>query len=115
MNRDQIRGASRHVKGRAQTTLGGLTGDPGGYGDSYYKVHPSAKTVSSVSEAGTWTATYSVPLREKASTSSDKLVQIPRGTELKQLQREGSWLKVQYTSGGDTQTGWVNTSFISQA
>ncbi len=29
MNRDQIRGASRHVKGRAQTTLGGLTGDPG--------------------------------------------------------------------------------------
>lgn len=29
MNRDQIWGASRHVKGRAQTTLGGLTGDPG--------------------------------------------------------------------------------------
>ena len=28
MNRDQIRGASRHLKGRAQTTLGGLTGDP---------------------------------------------------------------------------------------
>lgn len=29
MNRDQIRGASRHLKGRAQTTLGGLSGDPG--------------------------------------------------------------------------------------
>ncbi|MEE7449897.1 CsbD family protein [Methylobacterium radiotolerans] len=29
MNRDQIRGASRHLKGRAQTALGGLTGDPG--------------------------------------------------------------------------------------
>ncbi|MGP4849135.1 CsbD family protein, partial [Marinobacter sp. 1Y8] len=28
MNRDQIRGASRHVKGRAQSTLGGITGDP---------------------------------------------------------------------------------------
>lgn len=28
MNRDQFRGASRHIKGRAQTTLGGLTGDP---------------------------------------------------------------------------------------
>lgn len=28
MNRDQIRGASRHLKGRAQTALGGLTGDP---------------------------------------------------------------------------------------
>lgn len=28
MNRDQFRGASRHLKGRAQTTLGGLTGDP---------------------------------------------------------------------------------------
>ncbi|MEE7493430.1 CsbD family protein [Methylobacterium oryzae] len=28
MNRDQIRGASRHIKGRAQTALGGLTGDP---------------------------------------------------------------------------------------
>lgn len=29
MNRDQIHGASRHLKGRAQTALGGLTGDPG--------------------------------------------------------------------------------------
>lgn len=28
MNRDQIRGASRHLKGRAKTALGGLTGDP---------------------------------------------------------------------------------------
>ncbi len=28
MNRDQIRGASRHLKGRAQTALGGVTGDP---------------------------------------------------------------------------------------
>lgn len=28
MNRDQISGASRHLKGRAQTALGGLTGDP---------------------------------------------------------------------------------------
>ena len=28
MNRDQIRGASRHLKGRAQTAIGGLTGDP---------------------------------------------------------------------------------------
>ena len=28
MNRDQFRGASRHLKGRAQTALGGLTGDP---------------------------------------------------------------------------------------
>ncbi|WP_106122486.1 SH3 domain-containing protein [Nesterenkonia sandarakina] len=93
----------------------GLKGDPGGYGDEYYKVHPSAKTASSASAAGTWTSTYSVPLREKAATSSDKLVQIPRGAELQQLQREGSWLKVQYTAGGDTHTGWVNTSYISQA
>jgi len=93
----------------------GLKGDPGGYGDSYYKVHPNAKTVSSVSAADTWTASYSVPLREEASTSSDKLVQIPRGAELKQLKREGSWLKAEYTSGGETHTGWVNTSYISQA
>jgi uncharacterized protein YjbJ (UPF0337 family) len=28
MNGDQFRGASRHLKGRAQTALGGLTGDP---------------------------------------------------------------------------------------
>ncbi len=28
MNRDQIRGASRHLKGRAQSAVGGLTGDP---------------------------------------------------------------------------------------
>ncbi|MEL6063446.1 MULTISPECIES: CsbD family protein [unclassified Methylobacterium] len=28
MNRDQIRGASRHLKGRAQTAFGGLGGDP---------------------------------------------------------------------------------------
>ena len=28
MNRDQFSGASRHLKGRAQTALGGLTGDP---------------------------------------------------------------------------------------
>jgi uncharacterized protein YjbJ (UPF0337 family) len=29
MNGDQFRGASRHLKGRAQTVVGGLTGDPG--------------------------------------------------------------------------------------
>lgn len=28
MNRDQFRGASRHLKGRVETTLGGITGDP---------------------------------------------------------------------------------------
>ncbi|TXN81112.1 CsbD family protein [Methylobacterium sp. WL8] len=28
MNRDQFRGASRHLKGRAQTAVGGITGDP---------------------------------------------------------------------------------------
>jgi uncharacterized protein YjbJ (UPF0337 family) len=28
MNRDRIQGASRHLKGRAQTALGGITGDP---------------------------------------------------------------------------------------
>ena len=28
MNRDQFSGASRHLKGRAQTALGGVTGDP---------------------------------------------------------------------------------------
>ena len=28
MNSDQFRGASRHLKGRAQTAVGGLTGDP---------------------------------------------------------------------------------------
>ncbi len=28
MNRDQIRGASRHLKGRAQTAVGALAGDP---------------------------------------------------------------------------------------
>ena len=29
MNRDQFQGASRHLKGRAETALGSLTGDPG--------------------------------------------------------------------------------------
>ena len=28
MNRDEFRGAKRHLKGRAQSTLGGITGDP---------------------------------------------------------------------------------------
>ncbi|MFD0934673.1 CsbD family protein [Methylobacterium trifolii] len=28
MNRDEFRGAKRHLKGRAQSALGGLTGDP---------------------------------------------------------------------------------------
>ncbi|MCJ2043685.1 CsbD family protein [Methylobacterium sp. J-078] len=28
MDGDQFRGASRHVKGRAQTAIGGITGDP---------------------------------------------------------------------------------------
>nr|WP_281366276.1 SH3 domain-containing protein [Nesterenkonia sandarakina] len=54
-------------------------------------------------------------MRETAATSSDKLVQIPRGAQLEQLQREGSWLKVRFTQGGDTHTGWVNTSYILQA
>lgn len=29
MNRDQLSGATRHLKGRAQTAIGGITGDPG--------------------------------------------------------------------------------------
>ena len=29
MNRDQVQGGARHLKGRAQTTLGALTGDAG--------------------------------------------------------------------------------------
>ncbi|NEU10912.1 CsbD family protein [Methylobacterium sp. BTF04] len=29
MNRDEFRGAKRHLKGRAQSTIGGMTGDPG--------------------------------------------------------------------------------------
>ena len=28
MNRDEVQGATRHLKGRAQTALGGVTGDP---------------------------------------------------------------------------------------
>ena len=28
MNRDRIQGATRQLKGRAETTFGGLTGDP---------------------------------------------------------------------------------------
>ncbi|MGY2053222.1 CsbD family protein [Methylobacterium sp. JK268] len=29
MNSDRLQGGARHIKGRAQTVLGGLTGDPG--------------------------------------------------------------------------------------
>ena len=28
MNRDEFRGAQRHLRGRAQSTIGGITGDP---------------------------------------------------------------------------------------
>ena len=92
-----------------------LQGDPGGWGDSYYAVHPSASTVSHVSSTDQWTASFSVPLREEPSTSAEKLVQIQRGTTLSALERRGDWIRVEYTHAGDSYTGWVSTGYITQA
>ncbi|MDR5711880.1 SH3 domain-containing protein [Nesterenkonia flava] len=63
----------------------------------------------------TWRATYSVPLREEPSTSSEKLRQVPRNTTLRALEQRGEWLRAEYDHDGETVTGWVNTGFISQA
>ena len=56
-----------------------------------------------------------MPLREEASTSSDKLAQIPRGAVLDAGERSGSWIQVQFTHEGEELTGWVNTRYVTAA
>nr|WP_235928726.1 SH3 domain-containing protein [Nesterenkonia haasae] len=86
----------------------GLSGNPGGWGDTYFDAHGGTQTSSTVTSAGDWQATYSVPLREEPSSSSDKLVQIPRGEVLRTGERRGSWVQVEH----DGVIGWVNTTFV---
>ena len=93
----------------------GLTGDPGGWGDSYFDVHGGTQSASAFAAAGQWTAGYSVPLREEPSSDSEKLVQIPRGAVLDAGERSGSWLQVEFTHDGEPLTGWVSTRFITLA
>ncbi len=98
------------------TGLTGNNNDPGGYGDSYFEVHGTGTdTVSTASSAEIWNASYSVPLREEADSSSEKLLQIPRGAELEKLDEDGSWIQVRYTEDGETLTGWVNTDYVAVA
>ena len=98
------------------TGLNGWDNDPGGYGESYLEVHGTGvDTVSSTSSAEIWNASYSVPLREEADSSSDRLVQIPRGSELEKLGEDGSWIQVRYTGEDETLTGWVNTDYVMAA
>lgn len=88
----------------------GLSGDPGGWGDTYFNAHSGTQTSSSsTSSPGQWQATYSVPLREGPNADSDKLAQIPRGEVLRTGQSRGSWIQVEY----DDAIGWVNTAFIA--
>ncbi|GFZ90736.1 hypothetical protein GCM10011359_20110 [Nesterenkonia alkaliphila] len=93
----------------------GLSGNPGGYGDSYYEVHgsggsgPAGPAAASPDSQGL--ATYSVPLREEPSSSAERLAQIPRGAVLTTGERTGGWLKAQY----DGFTGWVRAQYITPA
>ena len=74
-----------------------------------------ADSVSTASSAEIWNASYSVPLREEADSSSEKLLQIPRGAELEKLDEDGSWIQVRYAEDGETHTGWVNTDYVIAA
>ncbi len=93
----------------------GLSGDPGGWGDSYFEVHGGTQSASAQTSAGQWTAVYSVPLREQPDSQSDRLAQIPRGAVLQTGQRSGSWIEVEYQQEGETLTGWVNTRYVTTA
>ncbi|WP_243729020.1 transglycosylase family protein [Nesterenkonia sphaerica] len=86
----------------------GLSGNPGGWGNSYFNIHAVTQTSSATTSAGQWRATYSVPLREEPSSSADKLAQIPRGEVLRTGERRGSWVQVEH----DGAVGWVNTAYV---
>ncbi|WP_438830129.1 transglycosylase family protein [Nesterenkonia natronophila] len=86
----------------------GLTGNPGGWGDSYFDAHAVTQTSSAFTSADQWRASYSVPLREGPSSSADKLAQIPRGEVLRTGERRGSWVQVEH----DGDLGWVNTAYV---
>ena len=49
-------------------------------------------------------------VREKASTTSDVVTQVRRGTELTVLEEQKSWLRVRLASG---QEGWVSAQHVS--
>ena len=49
-------------------------------------------------------------VREKASTKSDVVTQVRRGTELTVLEEQKSWLRVRLASG---QEGWVSAQHVS--
>lgn len=93
----------------------GLSGDPGGWGDSYFQVHGGTETAAMTAEAGQWAATYSVPLRETPDSNADRLAQIPRGEVLETGEERGSWLQIEYDDDGERLTGWVNTQFVTAA
>lgn len=93
----------------------GLSGDPGGWGNSYLNLHGSTSTVSLSASADEWRAVYSVPLREQPSAGAEKLTQIPRGSVLQAGERSGSWVQVTYEHRGEELTGWVNTQYVSHA
>ncbi|MGC8011133.1 SH3 domain-containing protein, partial [Salmonella enterica] len=65
--------------------------------------------------ANIWNASFSVPLREEADSSSEKLAQIPRGADVEQLGTDGDWIHVRFTDDGEALTGWVNTGYLSHA
>ncbi len=94
----------------------GLSGNPGGWGDDYYAVHPQGADTVSHSQAApapAVQAAYSVPLREEPSATAERVVQIPRGTVLIQLQRESGWAEVAWFRSGEQVTGWVSTTYLT--
>ena len=63
--------------------------------------------------AATWQLSLSVPLRADADSSSEKVVQLPRGAPVRQLDAPVAWVQVSYEDDGETVVGWVNTSVMS--
>ena len=57
--------------------------------------------------------TFSVPLKSQAKSDAATLSNVKLGTVLKVTEKNPSWYKVQYSSGGKTNSGWISANSVN--
>jgi len=57
--------------------------------------------------------TFSVPVRSQAKADAPTLSNVKLGTVLKVTEKNPAWYKVEYSSGGNTSTGWISANAVN--
>lgn len=78
----------------------------------HMKIEPPVKNTNKTTigaKKGTITASGGLNLRETASSTGNKLVTLPEGTELDLLEQQGQWYKSTYQG----KTGWISADYVT--